>query len=128
MKDGDPLDLLDGRAAVQRTAILGRRLSPERTDDDYPAMTVAKDGTGYLVYQSFTPGIDRDERAKRWEPSRQFCRSSYKPAGGDQLWLHMRKGNKWDERIAVTETGRDIYKSAVAIDGKGRCGSCGASA
>ena len=40
--------------------------------------------------------------------------------GGDQLWLHLRKTNKWeDERIAVTETGRDIYKSAVTLDGKG---------
>lgn len=119
VKDGEPLDLLDGRAAVQRTAVLGRRLSPERTDDDYPALTMAKDGTGYLVYQSFTPGIDRDERAKRWETEPADLSFLAKPVGGDQLWLHVRKDNKWDERIAVTETGRDIYKSAVSIDGKG---------
>jgi hypothetical protein len=55
VKDGEPLDLLEGRVAVQRTAVLGRKLSPERTDDDYPAMAVGKDGSGFLVYQSFTP-------------------------------------------------------------------------
>lgn len=119
VKDGEPLDLLDGRAAVQGTAVLGRRLSPERTDDDFPALAVAENGTGYLVYQSFTPGIDRDERAKRWETEPADLSFLAKPVGGDQLWLTVRKGNKWDDRIAVTETGRDIYKSAVSIDGKG---------
>lgn len=120
VKDGDPLDLFDGRVAVQRTAVLGRKMSPERTDDDFPAMTIAKDGTGYLVYQSFTPGIDRDERAKRWDAEPADLSFLNKPAGGDQLWLQLREGNAWKaERIAVTEPGRDIYKSAVAVDGQG---------
>lgn len=120
VKDGDPLDLFDGRVAVQSTAVLGRKMSPERTDDDFPAMTIAKDGTGYLVYQSFTPGIDRDERAKRWDEEPADLSFLNKPAGGDQLWLQLREGNAWKaERIAVTEPSRDIYKSAVAVDGQG---------
>lgn len=120
VKDGEPLDLLDGRVAVQRTAVLGRRLSPERTDDDFPAMAMGPKGAGYLTYQSFTPGIDRDERAKRWTEEPADLAFLAKPAGGDQLWLHVRQGNRWtQERLPVTEPGRDIYKSAVAVDGQG---------
>jgi hypothetical protein len=120
VKDGDPLDLFDGRAAVQHTAVLGRKMSPERTDDDFPAMTIARNGTGYLVYQSFTPGIDRDERAKRWDTEPADLSFLNKPAGGDQLWLQLREGSHWkNERLAITEPGRDIYKSAVAVDGQG---------
>lgn len=120
VKDGEPLDLLDGRVAIQRTAVLGRKMSPERSDDDYPSLTVSSKGQGYLVYQSFTPGIDRDERAKRWDAEPADLSFLNKPTGGDQLWLHRRTDNQWKgERIAITEPGKDIYKSAVAIDGKG---------
>lgn len=120
VKDGDPLDLLDNRAAIQRTAVLGRKMSAERTDDDFPAMAFGKDGAGFLVYQSFTPGIDRDERAKRWDIEPEDLSYLNKPTGGDQIWLQLREGTAWkDERIAVTEPGRDIYKSAVAVDGQG---------
>ncbi len=119
VKPGEALDLLDGRVAVQSTAFNLRRLSPERTDDDFPALAIGPNGNGYLVYQSFTPGLDRDERAKRLEKEPEDFSFLAQPVGGDQLWLHLRKVNKWEEeRVAVTETGRDIYKSSVALDGK----------
>jgi len=119
LKPGEPVDLLEGRVAVQRTAFVLKKMSPERTEDDFPALAIAGNGNGYLVYQSFTPGIDRDERAQRWEKEPEDFAFLAKPVGGDQLWLHLRKTNQWEEeRIAVTETGRDIYKSAVTLDGK----------
>lgn len=117
---GEPLDLLEGRIAVQQTAFNLRRISPERTDDDFPALAMGPNGHGFLVYQSYTTGLDRDERAKRLEKEPEDFSFLATPSGGDQLWLHLRTVNKWeDERIPVTETGRDIYKSAVALDGKG---------
>lgn len=119
VKDGDPLELMEGRAAAQRTAVPGKRLSPERTEDDFPAVVVDKDMTAYVTYQSFTPGIDRDERAKRWTEEPADLSFLAKPAGGDQLWLQIRKNNQWGESIAVTDKGGDIYKSAVAVDGTG---------
>ena len=119
-KLGEPTDLFDNRAAVQRTAFNLRVMSQERTEDDYPALAMGKDGAGFLVYQSFTPGIDRDERSKRWDEEPADLSFLNKPTGGDQLWMHVREGNTWaKERIAVTDPGKDIYKSAVAIDGKG---------
>lgn len=120
VKPGEALDLMEGRIAVQQTAFNLRQMSQERTDDDFPAMAMGPDGHGFLVYQSFTPGIDRDERAKRWEKEPEDLSFLNTPVGGDQLWLHVRKVKQWeDERIAVTQPGRDIYKSAVAVDGKG---------
>ncbi len=119
-KYGEPTDLFENRAAVQRTAFNLRVMSDERSDEDYPALAMGKDGLGCLVYQSFTPGLDRDERAKRWEEEPADLSFLNKPAGGDQLWMHVREGNSWaKERIAITEPGKDIYKSAVAIDGNG---------
>lgn len=118
LKDGESLSLMDGRVAVQKTAFTLRRISPERTDDDFPALAAGASGA-YLIYQSFTPGIDRDERAKSWEAAPEDLSFLNKPTGGDQLWLHARKGNTWnEERLPVTERGRDIYKSAVTLDGK----------
>ena len=120
VKPGEALDLMAGRVAVQHTAFNLRMMSPERTDDDFPALAIGPNGHGFLVYQSFTPGLDRDERAKRWEKEPEDLAFLGQPVGGDQLWLHLRKVNKWeDERIAVTAPGRDIYKSAVSMDGKG---------
>lgn len=120
VKPGEALDLLEGRAAVQQTAFNLRKMSPERTDDDFPALAVGAAGHAFLVYQSFKPGLDRDERAKRWEKEPEDFTFLGQPTGGDQLWLHVRQTNKWeDERIAVTEASKDIYKSAVSVDGKG---------
>jgi len=115
---GKRVELMEGRIAVMRTAA-GRMLSKERTDDDFPAMTVDAKNNVFLTYQSFTPGIDRDERAKRWTEAPADLSFLAKPAGGDQLWLHVRAGGKWLDPVAVTGTGCDIYKSAVTTDGSG---------
>jgi hypothetical protein len=120
VQSGEVLHLMDGRVAVQSTFYTLRKMSAERTDDDFPALAMGPKGAGFLVYQSFTPGIDRDERARRWDAAPEDLSFLAKPAGGDQLWLHTRKGNAWaQERLAVTEPGRDIYKSAVTADGQG---------
>lgn len=119
VKYGDSLDQLDGRAAVSRTAVPGRLMSPERTEDDYPAITMGHKNHLYVTYQSFTPGIDRDERAKAWKEEPADLAFLAKPVGGDQLWLQVRAGKDFGDRIPVTGTGCDIYKSAVAEDGKG---------
>lgn len=120
VKLGQVSNLMESRVAVQRTAYTLRQISTERTDDDFPALTMAQDGTGFLVYQSFAPGLDRDERAKSWTTAPEDLSFLAKPTGGDQLWLHRRETKTWaPERVAVTEPGRDIYKSSVTLDGQG---------
>src|SRR5262249_11507959 len=89
------------------------------TDHDYPAAAVGKDGIVYVTYQSFTPGINRDERAQRLQTEPQDLKFLAQAPGGDQLCVRVIKGGTSGEEIAVTEKGTDIYKSAVAVAGDG---------
>src|SRR5215471_7441663 len=63
---GKFIEKLNGGADVERVAA-SRPLTTERTDDDYPTLAVAADGTAYAAWVSFTPGLDRDQRARRLE-------------------------------------------------------------
>ncbi|HEV2695971.1 MAG TPA: hypothetical protein VG347_23995 [Verrucomicrobiae bacterium] len=115
---GKILDELDQAVEVERTAS-AVTLTDGKTDDDYPSAVVAADGTVFTTYTSFTPGLDRDSRAKRWETAPDDLSFLAKAPGGDQLWLRAVDGPRAGDAIAVTETGRDIYKSSVTVDGAG---------
>ncbi len=115
---GKVVEKLDGGVDIERTAAT-RPLTKERTDDDYPAVAVADDGTTYEAHISFTPGIDRDERARRWTAEPADYAFLATPAGGDRLWLRVIQGAKTGEPIAVTPGQGDLYKTALALDGQG---------
>jgi hypothetical protein len=115
---GKILEELDTAVEVERTAS-AVMLTDAKTDDDYPSAAVAADGTVFAAYTSFTPGLDRDARAKRWETAPDDLSFLSKAPGGDQLWLRAVDGPRAGDAIAVTPNGRDIYKSSVAVDGAG---------
>ena len=115
---GKIVEELNESVEVERTAS-AVTLTDSRTDDDYPSAAVAADGTVFAAYTSFTPGLDRDSRAKRWESAPDDLSFLAKAPGGDQLWLRAVDGPRKGDAIAVTAAGRDIYKSAVAEDGSG---------
>jgi hypothetical protein len=112
------LEKLNGAVDLERVAA-SRPLTAARTDDDYPALAVADDGTAYAVWISFTPGLDRDERARSWDKAPEDLSFLAKPPGGDRLWLRVQTNGVWSEPLAVTSGGGDLYKCAVAVDGKG---------
>ncbi|MBI5772659.1 MAG: hypothetical protein HZA89_02820, partial [Verrucomicrobia bacterium] len=118
---GKVIEKLEGAVDIERTAATAK-LTSQRTDDDFPSVTVAKDGTTYVTYVSYTPGLDRDERARTWrdgEEPKDFAFLAT-PPGGDQLWLRVQSGGKWGEPVAVTPGKGDLYKTASALDGAGR--------
>jgi len=107
-------------------------------DEDYPAIATAKDGTQYLVYLAFKRGKDfegaRERRAsaesgpvvgplaagvvKKIEKAEDLDYLT-QPTGGEQIYLRIRKpGQDWSDPIAVTDGKQELYRPAIAIDGK----------
>jgi hypothetical protein len=116
---GKVIERLDGRVDIEQVAA-SRPLTSKRDDDDYPAIAVGKDGTAAVAWITYTPGIDRDERARQWQEAPKDFSFLAKPPGGDRVWLRFQRNGTWSEPVAITAGGSDIYKCAVAIDGGGR--------
>jgi hypothetical protein len=116
---GKFVEKLDGAVDIERVAA-SRPLTKGRTDDDYPALAVAPDGSAFAAWVSYTAGIDRDERAKRLEKEPADLSYLAKESGGDQLWLRAQKNGTWSEPVAITPGHGDLYKCNVTVDGKGK--------
>jgi hypothetical protein len=116
---GKFIEKLNGAADIERVAA-SRPLTTQRTDDDYPSLAVAADGTAYAAWISFTPGLDRDQRAHRLEKEPSDFSDLAKEPGGDQLWMRLQKKGTWSAPIAVTAGHGDLYKCSVATDKEGR--------
>jgi hypothetical protein len=116
---GQVIERLNGGVDIERVAA-SRQLTSQRDDDDFPALAVARDGTTAVAWISFTPGIDRDERARQWQTAPADFSFLAKPPGGDRLWLRTQTAGRWSEPTPITPGRRDLYKCAVALDGQGR--------
>src|SRR6516165_8565980 len=105
---------LEGQASVVRehAAI---RLTDPNTEDDYPAVAKGLDGTVWLAYVAYQPGspiIPERLDAGNFE--------TLVPKGnGDQIRLMHLDGNSWQPPIDVTDPGLDVWRPAIAVDGKG---------
>jgi len=110
---------LDGAVEVERVAAT-TPLAGQRADEDFPAAATGPDGTSYIAYVSFTPGLDRDDRAKQWDKEPTDLSFLSKLPGADQIWLRVVKNGKAGEPIAITPGGQDLYKCAVTVDGQGQ--------
>ena len=115
---GKIVEKLNGAIDLERTAAT-QALTQTRTEDDFPAIAVAADGTAYVAQISFTLGIDRDERSRQWSKAPASFEFLAKPPGGDQLWVRTIKNGQTGEPIAVTAGHGDLYKTALAIAGDG---------
>ncbi|HUR57330.1 MAG TPA: hypothetical protein VM029_06450, partial [Opitutaceae bacterium] len=116
---GKVIEQLKGAVDIERVAS-SRALTDKRDDDDFPALAVAADGSASLAWISFTPGIDRDERARALSAAPKDFSFLAKAPGGDRIWLRTQRNGAWSEPVAVTAGSGDIYKCAVAIDGRGQ--------
>jgi hypothetical protein len=110
---------LGGRVAVDRVPA-NTQLTNTPDEEDYPAAAVGTNGEIWLAYLQFRHHPDHDKlRAPLTEPVKDFSRYS-EPTGGDQVFVKHFADNKWGDPIAVTAAGGDLYRPAIAIDGKSR--------
>jgi hypothetical protein len=105
---------LDGQAAVRREqgAV---RLTGKETEDDFPALARGRDGTIWLAYVEYQPG-------KQPLPERVLAGQfdDLVPKGnGDCIRLVRFDGKVWQPALDVTETGLDVWRPTVAVDGTG---------
>jgi hypothetical protein len=110
---------LGGRVAVDRVPA-NWQLTNSPDEEDYPAAAAGSNGEIWLAYLQFRHNPNHDKlRAPLTEPSKDFSQFS-EPTGGDRLVVKHFADNKWSDPIAVTASGGDLYRPAIALDGKGR--------
>jgi hypothetical protein len=108
-------EVFDHQASAERLEGALRLTGPE-TEDDYPVMAKAPDGTVWLAYVAYQPGkpiLNERVKAGAFE--------SLAPTGnGDQIRLMRFDDQLWHPAIDVTDSGLDVWRPAVALDGSGR--------
>ncbi|HYL75900.1 MAG TPA: hypothetical protein VEU96_16940, partial [Bryobacteraceae bacterium] len=106
---------LNGKALVDRVPSWSR-VTDNPDEQDYPAAAVDKAGSVWLAYMEFKHHPQHDRM--RLVPN-EFDLMDAK-ALGDQVLLKRYSNGAWGESIAITAPGGDLYRPAIAIDGKGR--------
>ncbi|MCU0245554.1 MAG: hypothetical protein MUC42_03210, partial [Bryobacter sp.] len=106
---------LGGRALVDRVPFASR-VTNGSDEQDYPAAAVAKDGTVWVAYLEFKHHPEHDRI--RSTPN-DFSLLDLKP-GGDQILLKKFANGSWSAPIPVSGAGGDLYRPAVAMDGRNR--------
>ena len=116
---GKTANALNNRVMLDRIPpVVQLTSSPE--EQDYPAAVADKSGNVWLAYLEFKHNPNHD-RLRNTPRAGITDFSEYKaPAGGDQILLMKIAGGKPGEPIAVTASGGDLYRPAVAVDGSGR--------
>jgi len=97
------------------------QLTTSNEEQDFPSMAQSGDDV-YLAYTEFVHG-DRSQAVGMSTKTTITDFTPYaRPAGGDQiLLLHYSKSQRvWTGPFAVTNTGEDAMRNAVAVDGQGR--------
>lgn len=117
---GTSQTFLNGRALVAQTGAQFQ-LSSSSEEEDFPSMAQSGDDV-YLAYTEFVHG-DRSLATGQGtaQPITDFSFLA-RPAGGDQvLLMHYSLSQRtWTGPFPVTNTGEDVMRSAVAVDGQGR--------
>lgn len=91
------------------------KLTDAETDDDYPALAKGPDGVIWLVYNEYQKGkpyvLERIINGNFDE--------LVPTANGDQIRMKKFDGKTWSPTIDVTDTGLQIWRPTVAVDGEG---------
>lgn len=112
---GTVKDFLGGRAEADRVPAVAR-LTSSPEEQDYPAAAAGRDGAVWLAYTEFkhNPEHNRIRNTARVSGDLRA-----KP-GGDRIFLKRYLNGIWSPPVPITQAGGDLYRPAVALDGRGR--------
>jgi hypothetical protein len=96
------------------------RLTDTPEEEDYPSIASGKNGDAWLAYVEFHHSPDHVKLAAPLHEALKDFSPLKQPVGGDQIWLQKYSGGAWQQPVAVTKSGKDQYRTAVAVDGSGR--------
>lgn len=116
---GQRLLSLDGAADVIRIPV-SYQVTTAATEEDYPSAVATPDGTVYAAYTAFTHGKDFAKRTPFGDEEPRDLSNLNQPTGGDQVFLQWCRGGRWSPPLPATQGGEDLYKTALAVDGRGR--------
>ena len=106
---------LGGKATAERVPPF-ERISNDAQEQDQPAAATDSSGNVWLAYLEFKHHPDHDRI--RNTPN-NFDNLTAKP-GGDQILVRKYASGTWGAPVALTPGGGDLWRPAIAVDGKGR--------
>ncbi|MGI8744340.1 MAG: hypothetical protein ACR2NN_17555 [Bryobacteraceae bacterium] len=116
---GTSVSKLKGRVFADRVPP-AFRLTETPDEEDFPAAATGKNGGIWIAYVVFRHHPDHDQlRSPMRTPLTDFSKLK-EPTGGDQIMARRYANGRWDEPVAITDKGGDLYRCSVAVDGRGR--------
>jgi hypothetical protein len=116
---GRGVSKLGGKVYVDRISA-ATRITNTREEEDYPSATVDRSGNVWAAYVLFR------HHPKHWEmerpmsvPLESFSQLK-EPTGGDQIVVRRYANGAWEAPMEMTDAGLDLYRTAVAVDGRQR--------
>lgn len=109
---------LDGLAKLSRLPASATIVSAP-TEDDFPSAAVGRDGSLFVAWTAFTHGKGFERRMEAEAEPKSFDALD-DPTGGDQVFMMRQIDGRWGLPEAVTAPGRDVHRTALALDGDGR--------
>jgi hypothetical protein len=116
---GKMVRALDNRVMIDRVPPAAA-VTTSGDEQDYPAAAASRNGDIWLAWMEFKHHPEHNQiRANLREAPANFDRWKTRPPG-DQIFAARFTGGKWQEPVAITPPGGDLYRPAVAVDGRGR--------
>jgi hypothetical protein len=116
---GTAKSFLNGRVLVDRVPT-ATQITKTPEEEDYPATAVDRDGAVWVAYIEFHHSKDHNRLRADMKTAPADLEQYRTPTGGDQLFVRKYSGGAWGEPIEITTAGLDLYRPAIAIDGKNR--------
>jgi len=115
---GQPRMFLEGSVEMQRVPT-SRIVVAAPTEDYCPSAAATPAGGMAVAYIAFTHGKGfRSRQALKTEPKDLAFLAA--PTGGEQMMFTELKDGQWTKPVPLSPPGGDLYRTATAVDGKGR--------